>query len=174
MSTPSTVIPVAGNSVRSLQSFLRAISSQYTNAPLLIPDGIYGEQTKTAVIAFQKAFGLPQTGEVDYTSWIKIIEVYDITMSKTKIHREVVILHPKQGAMIPGNSGPHVYAVQGILMAISNHYSNLGEIKATGNFDEDSSKMVKKIQKYSNLEETGNIDRVTWDEISRLYEHINA
>lgn len=174
MNTPSTVIPIAGNSVRSLQTFLRTISSQYTNAPLMIPDGIYGEQTRTAVIAFQKAFSLPQTGEVDYICWTKILEVYDIAINNSKVHREVVILHPKQGAMILGNTGPHVYAVQGVLMAISNHYSNISEVAATGTFDGDSVKVVKQIQKYSGLEETGKLDRETWGEVSKLYEHINA
>ena len=40
--------------VRSLQTMLRVISGRYTELPTIIPDGIYGPQTMTAVTAFQR------------------------------------------------------------------------------------------------------------------------
>ena len=39
-------------------------------------DGIYGPATENAVKTFQKIFGLPQTGIVDYRTWYKISEIY--------------------------------------------------------------------------------------------------
>ena len=39
-------------------------------------DGIYGENTQQAVRAFQRVFGLPVTGIIDYPTWYKIQDIY--------------------------------------------------------------------------------------------------
>ena len=72
-----------GQPVRSLQTFLREISRYYGCIPPVIPDGIYGSQTRDSVIAFQKSFALEGTGEVDNNTWDKIIEVYSYIIAAT-------------------------------------------------------------------------------------------
>ena len=52
------------------------IAGAYPAIPKITADGIYGPATAEAVRVFQKVFGLPQTGEVDYTTWYKISEIY--------------------------------------------------------------------------------------------------
>lgn len=66
----------SGNEVRQIQEQLNAISNNYPLIPKIIADGIYGERTQDAVRTFQSAFGLPQTGIVDYRTWYKIQEIY--------------------------------------------------------------------------------------------------
>ncbi|MFR8139161.1 MAG: peptidoglycan-binding domain-containing protein, partial [Blautia hansenii] len=39
-------------------------------------DGIYGEATQNAVREFQRIFGLPATGVVDYPTWYEIQDIY--------------------------------------------------------------------------------------------------
>ncbi|EKC60873.1 protein containing Peptidoglycan binding-like domain protein, partial [human gut metagenome] len=39
-------------------------------------DGVFGEGTQASVRAFQKIFDLPQTGEVDFSTWYKISQIY--------------------------------------------------------------------------------------------------
>ena len=58
-----------GRSVTSLQTMLRVIALQDSSCPMVIPDGIYGEQTAKAVTVQQKRAGLPQTGITDYATW---------------------------------------------------------------------------------------------------------
>jgi len=65
-----------GNSVRTIQTQLNAISNTYTAIPKLRVDGIYGEQTTEAVREFQSIFNLPQTGTVDFATWYKISAIY--------------------------------------------------------------------------------------------------
>lgn len=65
-----------GPKVQQLQEQLNSIASVYTAIPSLTPDGIYGENTKRSVEAFQSVFGLPQTGVVDFRTWYKISEIY--------------------------------------------------------------------------------------------------
>lgn len=66
----------SGNKVRQMQEQLNVIAGAYPAIPKITADGIYGPATGEAVRVFQKVFGLPQTGEVDYTTWYKISEIY--------------------------------------------------------------------------------------------------
>ena len=59
-----------------MQEQLDRISRTYPALPSVTADGIYGESTKQAVAAFQRVFGLPSTGIVDYPTWYKISEIY--------------------------------------------------------------------------------------------------
>lgn len=66
----------SGSKVRQIQEQLNVIAGAYPAIPKVTADGIYGPATAESVRTFQKIFGLPQTGEVDYTTWYKISEIY--------------------------------------------------------------------------------------------------
>ncbi|MDD6235295.1 MAG: peptidoglycan-binding protein [Lachnospiraceae bacterium] len=66
----------SGTPIRTIQEQLSAIRRTYSNIPSLAIDGIYGEGTAAAVSKFQSIFGLPVTGEVDYSTWYKISQLY--------------------------------------------------------------------------------------------------
>lgn len=66
----------SGSKVLQIQEQLNKISTAYPAIPQITADGIYGEATANAVRIFQKTFGLPQTGVVDYPTWYKISEIY--------------------------------------------------------------------------------------------------
>ena len=66
----------SGTPVRTIQDQLSAIRRTYSNIPSLAIDGIYGEDTAAAVSRFQSIFDLPVTGEVDYSTWYKISQLY--------------------------------------------------------------------------------------------------
>ena len=66
----------SGTPVRTIQEQLSAIRRTYSNIPSLTIDGIYGEDTAAAVSRFQSIFDLTVTGEVDYSTWYKISQLY--------------------------------------------------------------------------------------------------
>ena len=66
----------SGDKVRQMQEQLNRIAEVYTAIPVIAADGIFGNDTRNAVIEFQNIFGLPETGIVDYTTWYKIQEIY--------------------------------------------------------------------------------------------------
>lgn len=70
------VIGSTGDSVRTIQQQLNAISKNYPLIPKLIEDGNYGETTAESVRVFQQIFNLDQTGTVNYPTWYKISDVY--------------------------------------------------------------------------------------------------
>lgn len=60
--------------VAFLQYLLSVLSQFYTNIPFVNIDGLYGPQTRQAVIALQQSAGLPQTGTVDEATWEALVE----------------------------------------------------------------------------------------------------
>ena len=66
----------SGNKVLQMQEQLNVIAGAYPAIPKITADGIYGPATAESGRTFQKVFGLPQTGTVDYTTWYKISEIY--------------------------------------------------------------------------------------------------
>jgi hypothetical protein len=65
-----------GNNVRTIQNQLNAISKGYPAIPRVKEDGIYGDDTANSVREFQRIFGLPQSGIVDFKTWYEISRVY--------------------------------------------------------------------------------------------------
>ena len=63
-----------GIKVEHLQYMLSILSAYIPEIPPVAIDGVFGNATRTAVIAAQRRFGLPQTGIVDATTWD---EIYD-------------------------------------------------------------------------------------------------
>ncbi len=63
-----------GDKVRHLQYMLSVLSAYINNIPPLAVDGIFGTDTRNAVVAAQEFFSLPVTGAVDAATWD---EIYD-------------------------------------------------------------------------------------------------
>lgn len=66
----------SGDKVRLLQYMLSVLSAHIPEIPPLAVDGIYGQQTRAAVLASQRRFGLPETGTVGAQTWDAIYEQY--------------------------------------------------------------------------------------------------
>ena len=64
----------SGDKVRHLQYMLSVLSAYIKNIPPIAVDGIFGPATRDAVVAAQRWFGLPETGQVDDRTWD---EIYD-------------------------------------------------------------------------------------------------
>lgn len=62
--------------VRQMQEQLNRIAQNYPLIPRLSVDGVYGPRTEESVKVFQRVFGLPQTGVVDFPTWYKISQIY--------------------------------------------------------------------------------------------------
>ena len=66
----------SGQKVRHLQYMLSVLSSYIPQIPPVAVDGIFGGETRNAVLATQRFLGLPQTGTVDDATWDGIYDQY--------------------------------------------------------------------------------------------------
>ena len=67
----------SGNVVTQLQTFLNVIAANNSAVPSVAVDGVYGNETRNAVIAVQKLSGLEQTGAVGALTWNAIVNLYN-------------------------------------------------------------------------------------------------
>ena len=65
-----------GIKVEHLQYMLSTLSAYIPEIPPITIDGIFGPATRSAVLAAQRRFGLPQTGIVDARTWDEIYDQY--------------------------------------------------------------------------------------------------
>ena len=66
----------SGNKVLQIQEQLNVIAEVYSSIPTVYENGYFDEETQDAVEAFQRLFGLPVSGIVDYPTWYKIQSIY--------------------------------------------------------------------------------------------------
>lgn len=66
-----------GEYVLFLQSYLNRIAEAYPAIPTVTADGVFGNATEAAVIAFQREFGLSPNGFVGPITWDRITSVYE-------------------------------------------------------------------------------------------------
>lgn len=65
-----------GNDVAVIQEYLNLISKVFQVIPTIDITGTYDEATTEAVRTYQITFGLPETGNVDFTTWYNIAYLY--------------------------------------------------------------------------------------------------
>ena len=65
-----------GEKVRLLQYMLAVLSAHIQSIPPVNIDGVYGPATRSAVLAAQRRFGLPETGTVGTQTWDEIYDQY--------------------------------------------------------------------------------------------------
>lgn len=65
-----------GEKVQLLQYMLSVLSAYIPSIPQISVDGIFGANTRSAVLAAQRRFGLPETGTVGEQTWDEIYAQY--------------------------------------------------------------------------------------------------
>lgn len=157
--------------IRELQQYLQALSMLNPRIPYVIPDGIFGKETSTAVRAFQREFGLSENGTADSATWNMIISVYrDFLLSSPVSYN---IFPSANYIMREGDEGLLVYIVQSMLNDMGRRHDNLDIIAIDGIYGKKTAKAVRDFQRSANLNTTGAVNAPTWNILARTSEHIN-
>lgn len=158
-----------GQPIRSLQTMLRVIAEQDPSHVRIVPDGIYGPETVRAVSAFQRKHALPVTGVTDQDTWEAIVAVYEPALiEQNEAEALLLILNPGQ-VIRKGERHPHLYLVQGMLLALDDAYKSIGRPGLTGLLDEATADALASFQFLSGLPMTGNLDKHTWKHLVLQY-----
>ncbi|WP_315081451.1 peptidoglycan-binding protein [uncultured Clostridium sp.] len=154
-----------GEKVREMQTYLSVISKSY-NIPSINADGIFGDMTKDAVIAFQRLFGLVPDGIVGVNTWNKIYSVYK-DLYKEAEEQEFDGKYP--GYLLRyGSRGEKVREIQTYLSVISRSY-NIPSINADGIFGDMTRNAVLSFQRLFGLAQDGIVGLNTWNKIYEIY-----
>ncbi len=89
---PGTSLRVGARSedVRLMQNYLNRIGQQYPQIPRLTADGAFGPATESAVIAFQRLFGLTPDGIIGRATWNRIVDEYNKLVGRTLMQAMLV------------------------------------------------------------------------------------
>ena len=163
--------------IRSLQTMLRAIAEDDRRLPTAVPDGIYGPITMNAVTAFQKREGLSVTGIVDQFTWERIVAAYEpASIRIDKAEPIEIIMDPGQVFQI-GDASPYIYLLQSMLTQLSQDHPQIRPPGHSGILDNETSYSLAEFQNLAGLQETGELDKITWKHLVRqftLNAHHNA
>ena len=151
-----------GQPIRSLQTMLRVIAENDASHERIIPDGIYGPETVSAVSTFQRLHGLPATGVTDNQTWDTVVEIYeDALIEQLDAPPLQVILNPGQ-VIRKGERHPHLYLVQAMLTVLAESYESIGRPSSSGILDDTTADSISSFQAISGLPMTGHLDKHTW------------
>lgn len=156
--------------VRDLQEMLRLISHVHREIPLLSADGEFGEGTLEAVMTFQHLMSLPVTGQVDQMTWDAITDTHSQVKSQLLPPRTVALFPHHTHAIQQGQSSPLLYPIQGMFFALADVFAPVQPGALTGTLDGSTVSNLRWVQRAGHHPETGELDRETWELLSRIYE----
>ena len=155
--------------VRVVQYILAVIAYFDNQIPVPIIDGVFDQNTKDAVLAFQRQYGLPATGIVDRDTWNRMNTAYADTIAN--IPPDVV---PDSAFVYPGRfltlgmTGDDVEDLQRLLAQAAALHDFIPAVTVTGDFDDATENAVRAVQQQAGLEANGAVGPLTWARIVEL------
>lgn len=154
--------------VRELQEYLLAVSYATHGLPHIAVDGIFGEETRQAVLVFQAQNALPVTGVADAATWAEIYRQYAEVQAEAEPH--FLPLPPEALPLSLRDEGADVLLLEVLLSAVGEALlDTLGEIKLNGRYDLRLQEAVRAYQRFRRLPPSGSVDRTTWAALADDY-----
>ena len=163
----------SGDSVRVIQYYLSVIAAYYDTIPPLVINGVFDEQTETAVRAFQRSFELNDDGIVGRQTWQKMDDVYESIRASTNLIDGGVALYPGR-VLQSGFQGEDVATIQEYLAYIATVYDTIPTPAVTGVYGMETVRAVEAFQQEFGLPVTGTVGVITWDAIATLYSDLRT
>ena len=167
----------SGDKVRVLQLRLNRISDNYPSIPKIATiDGIFAEDTESAIVRFQEIFGLSPDGVVGNATWYAVNRIYNAVKRLNELDSEGIRLEEvtKQypGVLTLGSSGLGVSNLQYLLLYLSQFYSSITPVTVDGVFGNQMRQSVISAQNTFGIIEDGVVGEVTWNAIYNAYRGI--
>ena len=160
----------SGEEVVEMQAALNRIARNYPGIPRIDPvDGVFGAQTEEAVRTFQSIFDLSVDGIIGRATWYKVILVYTGVTRLAELNSEGqrFIANTGQASpgqlVSPGDTGELVDTVQYYINVLSQFYSSIPPVAATGVYDSATQNSVAQAQMQFGITQTGTVDYQTWN-----------
>ena len=155
--------------IRSLQTMLRVLAEDDPTLPPLVPDGIFGQETANAILAFQRKYGLPTTGVADQQTWDAIVPAYEKALVRVDKTQPIEIIMDPGKVYILGESSPYLYLMQSMLLFLSELHPDISTPTHTGTLDSPTSEALAGFQLLAGLPPTGELDKLTWKYLAEQF-----
>ena len=161
--------PYETQAIYNLQRYLRQLSRFDPEIPTVDEDGIFGEETRDTLTAFQKKYGLPITGIADAETWAMLFNEY-LASVEAYTRPDPVYLFPRFPADYSvglGDQSLLVGVIQQLLRDVTILYGREPDVvPLNGIFDEITQRAVRDFQAVNRLPPDGRVDRITWNRLA--------
>lgn len=147
----------SGPNVRFMQTALNTIRAIYPSIPLLVVDGVFGDATRNAVIAFQNRFLLAPDGVIGPMTWDYIVQQFQYVTGASSVSLE----YPGTPLRV-GSAGSSVRLIQGFLSELRAHHPSLPALTVDGIYGPNTEAAVIAFQNLFGLTPDGVVGPVTW------------
>lgn len=159
-----------GQPVSSLQYMLGELSYAHEALPFVAVDGVFGEETLEAVMTFQREFAPPVTGRVDQRTWDEITRRFRMWERERARPRALRVFPPRPFQVEPGEGDDAMVLAQALFQSLSALLEDILPDEADGHHGSNSQRNTRWLQEVAGLEQTGIMDRFTWNALVSLYE----
>ncbi len=158
-----------GIEVEYIHYFLDAIAFLDKDIPRLPTNSIYNNNTVTMVKAFQEKYGLPVTGEFDYTDWTVLKNAYRTILKSFPLEYQEFVndLYPDY-FLVRGTVGNDVRRFQMFLYEICRRDKTIPGVRVNGIFDELTERSVRKLQSDYGFDVNGVVGPLLWRKVVEL------
>ena len=178
-SYPGTPLKVgsSGTPVRTIQMQLNRIRQNYPSIPAITAlDGIFGDETRAAVQAFQRIFNLSPDGVVGKSTWYRISYIYVAVKKLAELRSEGE--NPQYddetfpGILRRGSRGESVENLQFYLRTVAAFNPFIQTIDQDGFFGIETENAVRAFQSAYQLSSDGVVGSATWSRLLRVYNDV--
>lgn len=127
---------------------------------LVVPSGVYDENTRLSVRDFQKREGLLESGTVDYETFERLYDVYVILRDgeETRSKVDSFISFP----LFPGRSADGIAHINRMLMRLLDYYGYTHNLRPSSFYSIETAQAVNILNEIYRLENQGYIDEVLY------------
>lgn len=163
-----------GDDVYLVQVRLNRISKNYPLIPKIARvNGLFSEETREAVEAFQRQFGIEPDGVVGRGTWYAIARIYAAVKRLSDLNAEGIppedVTTLFDDRLSEGSRGSGVRELQYFLSFISRFDETVRPVDTDGIFGPVTRGAVEDFQRDAGLTVTGVTDRATWEMLYRRY-----
>ena len=164
-----------GDNVELIQYFLTTISTFNEVIPDPGYSGVFDERTRNAVLAFQRFYGLPQTGTITDATWNYLYDDYlGIVRSLTPEQIGTAVIPFPGNFLRFGSTGDDVFLLQEFINTAAAVYPSIPEIPVTGVFDEATRDAVYAVEETFGYPVNGIVGAVVWNELANIYNDVES
>ncbi len=159
-----------GNPVRIIQYYLAFLGYFNPNLPQISVDGYFGDETRDAILTFQKLYGLDIDGIVGRDTWNKIQDAYNSLFNSLpdEYKRYSSLIYPGY-YITTGARGQSVEQVQKFINAISKQNPSIPSVDVDGIYGPSTEAAVKIFQTQNGITPTGQVGAITWNALAKGY-----
>jgi peptidoglycan hydrolase-like protein with peptidoglycan-binding domain len=164
----------ASGGVITLQYYLDYISEFVPTVQSVAVDGVFGPNTTSSVISFQKTYGLSETGIVDRALWEQIQNIYYSFIASVPFEFSEGVLLPFPGRVLRvGIEGEDVVALQSYLNFIAKTYTEIPTVTVDGVYGEATADAVEEFKRIFDIPgDPGRVSVQTWNAVTDVYDDL--